>query len=209
MKKLLKGAAAVLLAAVMACGGYIAGQRTQLNSQVSAIPKEIHGKIEGDIIPVESPALEEAVFDKAEMPKEGNIAETREIKKSEKSGAESSWTKVDQSYNTPGLGTITLYTSAQKEDGEILWDDSQKWLVEVSDGNGGYYTLYDQYVTNGSVYYDISEKESGEKLINVYTMTSAGTTIMQYTYSDEKFTEKTVYNSGSVNRMFATFPSYR
>ena len=106
-------------------------------------------------------------------------------------------------------GALTLYTSAQKDGDEFIWDDSQKWVLEVSDGNGGYYTLFDQNVSNGSVYYDVAETDNGTKNINVYVFTGAGTTIKQYTHTETGFSEKSVYESGVVNRVFTTIPSYK
>ena len=72
-------------------------------------------------------------------------------------------------------------------------------MLEVSDGNGGYYTLFDQNVSNGSVYYDVAETDNGTKNINVYVFTGAET----------GFSEKSVYESGAVNRVFTTIPSYK
>ena len=116
---------------------------------------------------------------------------------------------VESSSNTTDNGALTLYTSAQKDGDEFIWDDSQKWVLEVSDGNGGYYTLFDQNVSNGSVYYDVAENDNGTKNINVYVFTGAGTTIKQYTHTETGFSEKSVYESGAVNRVFTTIPSYK
>ena len=103
-----------------------------------------------------------------------------------------------------------LIRDRRKKDGdEFIWDDSQKWVLEVSDGNGGYYTLFDQNVSNGSVYYDVAENDNGTKNINVYVFTGAGTTIKQYTHTETGFSEKSVYESGAVNRVFTTIPSYK
>lgn len=206
MKIAVKAAAVVLLAVVTAGGGYIAGQRVQLNSQVSAMPKETHVKTAASALPETTPDQDEKVPGTRFI--EEVSADIRKVKKTDASGAEASWTKVEHA-SAGDLGTVILYTSAQKEDGELIWDDGQKWLVEIDDGNGGYYTLYDRYVNNGSVYFDVVERESGEKIIDVYTMSSSGTTIMQYTYSEGEFQEKTVYNSGSVNRLSSTVPIYR
>lgn len=208
MKKFLKVFCAAVLICAAAAGGYIAGQRVQLSSITSALPKKT---IEKTDLPSGAPE------EKAELPPDnsGENKETppekdvREIKMSQTSSADSSWTVVDHAYNAAGLGTLTLYTSAQKADGEIIWDDGQKWIVEVTDGNGGYFTLYDQYVNNGSVYYDVAQKENGANVINVYTFTGSGTTIKQYTPDEEGFSEKVIYDSGAWNRLHSTVPSYQ
>lgn len=220
MKKVLKAIGVLALACVLVAGGYIAGQRVQISSVISAMPKKTIEK------PDES-AHQEASADTASAAESGTPAkpveelpahsekfpmseeETRVIVKSDKSAVDDSWSVVENTSNTTDNGALTLYTSAQKEGGEFIWDDSQKWVVEMSDGNGGYYTLYDQLVSNGSVYYEIVQKENGDKIINVYTMSGAGTTIKQYTRTDTGYTEKTVYNSGVVNRLFSTVPKYR
>lgn len=209
MKKFLKVLVALVLACAFTAGGYIAGQKVQLTSITSAIPKNTIEAPEPDGIPAQSPPSEGGEA-KQEQKKDTPPPEKeiRVIKKSDASSADSSWTIVDHAYNTAGLGTLNLYTSAQKVDGEIVWDDGQKWIVEITDGNGGYFTLYDQYVSNGSVYYDVVQKENGASIINVYTITGAGTTIKQYTPAEEGFAEKTVYDSGTVNRMYSTFPAY-
>lgn len=212
MKKTVKVICAVAAACVLAAGGYIGGHeigyKSGQDSQISAMPKKTIN------VPVESASPEQtALPDSENIPAETKeiaqpVNNIREIKKQSKSSADSSWTAIDHAYNTEGLGTLTLYTSAQKIDDEIVWDDGQKWIVEVTDGNGGYFTLYDQYVNNGSVYYDVAQKDSGEKIINVYTMTGAGTTIKQYSQTENGFEEKEIYNSGTVNRVHSTVPMY-
>jgi hypothetical protein len=103
---------------------------------------------------------------------------------------------------------VALYTSAQTEDGEIIWDDGQKWVVEISDGDGGYYTLLDKYISNGNVYIEVDELEDGNKAVTVVTKTSSGLDVKQYTYGNNGFVEKTLYNSGSVNTMYSSIPDY-
>lgn len=194
MKKVIKAICCILAAVILVGGGYVAGQRAKQSSIVSALPKNI-----------------------LDMPKESNepseSAEPKEdvriINKSNESAVDSTWSTVESSSNTTDNGALTLYTSAQKDGDEFIWDDSQKWVLEVSDGNGGYYTLFDQNVSNGSVYYDVAETDNGTKNINVYVFTGAGTTIKQYTHTETGFSEKSVYESGAVNRVFTTIPSYK
>ena len=54
-----------------------------------------------------------------------------------------------------------------------------------------------------------AENDNGTKNINVYVFTGAGTTIKQYTHTETGFSEKSVYESGAVNRVFTTIPSYK
>ena len=51
--------------------------------------------------------------------------------------------------------------------------------------------------------------DNGAKNINVYVFNGAGTTIKQYTRTETGFSEKSVYESGAVNRVFTTIPSYK
>ena len=83
-------------------------------------------------------------------------------------------------------------------------------MLEVSDGNGGYYTLFDQNVSNGSVYYDVAENDNGTKNINVYVFTGAGNNNKAiYTHRNGIFRKERVKESGAVNRVFTTIPSYK
>ena len=195
MKKVIKAICCILAAVILVGGGYVAGQRAKQSSIVSALPKNILD------MPNESNEPSEDVPE----PKE----DVRIINKSNESAVDSTWSTVESSSNTTDNGALTLYTSAQKDGDEFIWDDSQKWVLEVSDGNGGYYTLFDQNVSNGSVYYDVAETDNGTKNINVYVFTGAGTTIKQYTHTETGFSEKSVYESGAVNRVFTTIPSYK
>jgi hypothetical protein len=213
MKKVLKTIGVLIIAGALAVGGYICGNKVGYksgqDSQLSAMPKKTaaapieSAAPEQTNVPAEAPPAEEKT---EPVPSDKAV---REIKKQDKSSVDSSWTTVKRASDALEQGTLTLSTSAQKINDEIVWDDSQKWVVEVSDGNGGYYTLYDQNVSNGSVYCDVVKKDNDDKMINVYTMTGAGTTITQYVYSDGAFEEKEVYNSGTVNRVVTTVPEYK
>lgn len=210
MKKGLKVFGALVLAAAIAAGGYLAGQKMEQRKTeiTTAMPKQAID-IPKDGTP-ENPPSQSAEPDASnqqapESPKEN--AADRAISKLETSAVDESWTKV--SSNSLNGGTLALYTSAEKDEKGYLWDDSQKWVLEYDDGNGGYYTLYDQYVTNGMVYYDVASRDSGKIVITVYTASGSGTTVMQYTESDTGFTEKSVYNSGATNKIFSSIPDYR
>lgn len=204
MKKAVKFICGLLVAVILTGGGYIAGQRMQKSSIVSALPKNIVD------VPKESAAPNETVNKsetKEELIEQKN--DVRIINKSSQSAVDSTWTTVESSANTTDNGALTLYTSAEKIDDEIIWDDGQKWVVEVSDGNGEYYTLLDQYINNGGVYYEVNETEGGDRIINVYIFTGAGTTIKQYTHNENGYAEKIVYETGAVNRVFTTVPTYK
>lgn len=208
MKKFFKVIGVIALAAVVGAGGYVMGTRAQHSSIVSAIPHMTLSK------PSDAPAPSGDMLREEEKTPEtpaSNIAakDVRIISKTEGSAAKEGWTELERTQVPNGHGEVALYTSAQKEGGELMWDDSQHWLLEYSDGSGGYYQLVSKYISHGSVYYDVFEAENGEWLINAYTMTGAGTTITQYSLGESGFEEKTVYDSGSVNKITSTIPSYR
>ena len=175
MKKVIKAICCILAAVILVGGGYVAGQRAKQSSIVSALPKNILDMPKESNEPSESAEPESKPSEDVPEPKE----DVRIINKSNESAVDSTWSTVESSSNTTDNGALTLYTSAQKDSDEFIWDDSQKWVLEVSDGNGGYYTLFDQNVSNGSVYYDVAENDNGTKNINVYVFTGAGTTIKQ------------------------------
>ena len=172
MKKVIKAICCILAAVILVGGGYVAGQRAKQSSIVSALPKNILDMPKESNEPSESAEPEGKPSEDVPEPKE----DVRIINKSNESAVDSTWSTVESSSNTTDNGALTLYTSAQKDGDEFIWDDSQKWVLEVSDGNGGYYTLFDQNVSNGSVYYDVAETDNGTKNINVYVFTGAGTT---------------------------------
>ena len=207
MKKFLKAVGALALAAVLAFGGFYAGQRysERKNGEIgSASPKQTV------TLPPETTPDEDVPPVEVAPPDDVEGAAERTISKLNVSAVgEGVWTKVASNTLPEDSGTLTLYTSAEKDSEGFLWDDSQKWVVEIDDGAGGFYTLYDQLVSNGMVYCDASVRASGDVIVTVYASSGAGTVVTQYTKSDDGYIERTVYNSGSVNRIFTSMPDYR
>ena len=69
---------------------------------------------------------------------------------------------------------VALYTSAQRgEDGRLQYDDSAEYLLEVTSSTGKVYTLFDNRISNGSVYFDIVEF-SQKPYIIVRNISTAG-----------------------------------
>lgn len=206
MKKGLKVAGALVLAVAIGVGGYFAGRQAQQrkNNITSAMPKQAVDVPNNP--PQQDGAPQDAdVISAQDLP--ASAPSDRTITKLSSSAVNSSWSKV--SSNSLNGDTITLYTSAEKDDKGFLWDDSQKWVLEIADKDGGYYTLYDQLVSNGMVYYDVSNRDNGDVIITVYTLAGAGTNVIQYTETSDGYTEKSVYNSGAVNKLFSSIPDYR
>ena len=46
--------------------------------------------------------------------------------------------------------TVELYTSAEKYNGEIMWDDGQNWMLVVRDSDKDY-VLFEDYVQLGGI----------------------------------------------------------
>lgn len=112
------------------------------------------------------------------------------------------------------VDTITLSTSAIREEGELMLDDSQEWLLSVDTANG-IYPLYRGH-THGTPYMEFSEFYVGDEaipVITLYVFSSAGTQVQQYHWRDGAFYETTIYTSddeadGGINRIYSTIPAY-
>lgn len=194
MKKITKIFLSIIMAAALAAGGYYAGYKGSAADVVSAIPKQ-------------------TVSEKIPQPtEEPDSSSGKYIGKSEASAVENTWSKIDScKIDINGDGNdeeIGLYTSAETESGEVLWDDSQKWSLEVCI-NGEYYILFNQSISNGRVYFDIDELADGTNAVTMYNVSSAGTLIKQFTYSKTGFVEKLVYSSESVNKKHSGIPAYK
>lgn len=212
MKRFFKGAGAVILAVILAAGGFYVGRRysdrmnggleTASPKQSVTVPTAVpsDGDVPSEDVPPELPAPPDDV--------EG-AAERTVSKLGASAVSEGIWTRVAGSTLPENSGTLTVYTSAEKDSEGFLWDDSQKWVVEIDDGEGGFYTLYDQLVSNGMVYCDAATRDNGDVIVTVYASSGAGTVVTQYTKADGGYVERTVYNSGSVNRIFTSIPDYR
>lgn len=185
--KVWKGILAVVLAAAMAVGGYTLGSKMEQKNITAAIPKQ---SLETDAPPA---------------------PQTVQIEKTDAGVTRETWSKLDESaFSAEGInGTVTLSTSAQTYEGEIMWDDGQQWALEVSDANGGYYTLVDEYINNGSVYFEILETADGSRVINAYIISGAGVTLRQYSYANGVFTQTRLYDSGAVNKLYSSVPMYQ
>jgi hypothetical protein len=106
---------------------------------------------------------------------------------------------------------IELYTAAgYGPDGKMLWDDGQRWLLVVVDGNK-YYPLYSEFVQLGEVYFSISKV--GEQMIpqvNVYISTQSGMEIVDFVFNNEKeqYEGEVVYRPKEEVRYYSSIPSY-
>lgn len=197
MKKIYKAVLCVITAAALVCGGYYAGYKGYTSDVVSAIPKQS-----------QTDKMPEKVLKATDAP---DVDSGKYIGKSGESAVESTWSKIDEcetDLNGDGNNEkIGLYTSAETDSGEILWNDSQKWVLEVK-LDGEYYILLNQNISNGRVYFDVDELNDGTGVITVYNVSAAGTSIKQYSSSKTGFVEKTLYTAEAVNKKHSGIPEY-
>lgn len=109
--------------------------------------------------------------------------------------------------------TVSLYTSAAKENGRFVWDDHARWVLEITSDTGNIYTLYDTEVSNGSIYFDIIEVES-QKFILLRNISTAANYTKAFTFEDGKLYETNEpdlneLKNTTVNLIFTSIPKYR
>lgn len=140
---------------------------------------------------------------------EGNEPITNEISPVDKVSVEGLTLLDEYEFDFNGdniMEKVNMYTSAEKaENGEIMWDDGQRWLFVVHGGDKDY-VLFDDYVQLGvinSYIYTIDQ--------NFYIATlSSGTanlTLKSYLYSshDDMFLETIPFNTeGNVNMLHSS-----
>jgi hypothetical protein len=106
---------------------------------------------------------------------------------------------------------IELYTAAERgENGEIVWDDGQNWLLLVRDEDKAY-SILSQYVQLGSVYFAVS-KSGEDQMPNITVMipTGARFSMIGYTYNKEEdsFNGKLLYEAEDDNWLYSSLPGY-
>lgn len=101
---------------------------------------------------------------------------------------------------------VNMYTSAGKaENGEIMWDDGQRWLVVVH-GQDKDYVLFDDYVQLGQINSYIYTIDQNFFIATLSTGT-ANLTLKSYIYSteDDTFIETIPFNTeGNVNMLHSS-----
>lgn len=201
--RLLKGVTCIVLAAAFTAAGYYIGMRNQTESVISALPRAMHDKeAEEDAEKAESAAQTQASEEAVVFVGKSNVSEA----------GSGEWTTVDScNYDITGDGvndTITLYTSAASDDKGILWEDSQKWILEVSDGVAGYYTLENTSISSGSVYFSVMEQTDGKRTVVLYEYSGSQTAVREFVFAKAGFNENDVYVSESVNLVHTSIPWY-
>jgi hypothetical protein len=107
---------------------------------------------------------------------------------------------------------LVLMTSAERDSsGDMMWDDGQKWLF-YANVDGKYYTLIDEYVQLGSIYYVVDKAgENDAPVITSITSTDSSLVLSKYSYQlgKDSFEMKKGYESGATNRIYSSIPEYK
>lgn len=152
-----------------------------------------------------------------------NPKEKKTISAQASSPVQGSWTEVDKYALDLDADkkkeTVALFVNAQKDSkGELQKNDGQEWVLCVEAG-GKYYTLFEEYVQNGAVYFDVSDYYIDDKTIPVITLmksTGAEFKVFQYSYDKETavFEAETIFDSGEhskdgINRRYTSIPEVK
>ncbi|MGI6585614.1 MAG: hypothetical protein GX301_04510 [Gracilibacteraceae bacterium] len=107
--------------------------------------------------------------------------------------------------------SIELYTAAQRnENGEMMWDDGQNWVLTVCDGDKSY-PLLSQYVQLGVVHFMVSNSGTEQMPdITVLLPTDSSFRMMSYAFDKEKggYIKKLIYESKDDNWLYSSIPGY-
>lgn len=109
---------------------------------------------------------------------------------------------------------IVLATSAQYENGEMLWDDAQYWTLAVITEDGAYNLYYERI--SGVVYVEVNEayiNGMSTPVITAYIFSGNDREIRNYVYNSEEdmfvedqlFTTKT-FSTGGINNYYTSIP---
>ncbi len=141
--------------------------------------------------------------------------EEQAIEPAEESAIGDNWTVMSEYEVTFGGldgSTVRLAADAERSGDDIMWDDSHNWALEV-ETTDGLYTLFDERVSLGQVYFDIIERydEDGNAIpvILLHIDSSAEISTMEYTYDGDGFVEKEIYSEAGINRIYSSVPEYR
>ena len=100
-----------------------------------------------------------------------------------------------------------MYTSAQKDpDGNIMWDDGQRWVFIV-EGEDEDYVLFDDYVQIGTIDFHIYTEDEEFNILTSHVGT-ANLTLSNYKYNNEKqvFEKTNAFDkSGNVNMIHKSY----
>ena len=98
---------------------------------------------------------------------------------------------------------ISMFTTAQRDaDGEMMWDDGQKWFLLVN-GEDNEYVLFDDYVQLGMLEFWVFTSKDDYHIMTLQTG-SAVLKLSDYTYDHEKgsFVKRDIFNPEFLNVIY-------
>lgn len=110
---------------------------------------------------------------------------------------------------------VSLRTTAQRDkNGEMMWDDSQEWALDVATEKGCY-VLYDQRI-NGRAYvnvYKAYNEGKEENVISLYIFGNTYNEVREYRFDGENFIETISYTTDEfanegISEIYSSFPDY-
>lgn len=110
---------------------------------------------------------------------------------------------------------VSLRTTAQRDkNGEMMWDDSQEWALDVATEEGCY-ILYDQRI-NGRAYvnvYKAYNEGKEENVISLYILGNTYNEVREYRLNGESFVETISYTTDEaategISEIYSSFPDY-
>ncbi len=101
---------------------------------------------------------------------------------------------------------VAMYTAAGRDsNGEIMWDDGQRWVFVIH-GDNKDYILYDDYVQLGSIEFSVFT-EDDDFYISTTSRRTASFTVTQYKYNEasDSFIQTIPYDvKGNVNMLHSS-----
>lgn len=104
---------------------------------------------------------------------------------------------------------IELHTQAEKsQDGEMMWDDGQNWLLVIVDGNE-FYSLFQDRIQLGSLYFGVWQKDK-TPVISSAIITGANAGLKNYIYdgTQKGYRIQDGFDTGSINLLYNSIPGY-
>lgn len=110
-------------------------------------------------------------------------------------------------------GYIKIYTSALKDsDGEFMWDDGQKFSVEVFDGSNYYTILPLTYIQLGNVSFEVFDdlndlnKTTSKIILNISTQAGLTEQLFEFSFDENSkeniFLSQKIYEFSNINNYY-------
>lgn len=110
---------------------------------------------------------------------------------------------------------ITLYASVMRDEkGELMWDDTQEWVLQAETAEG-VYDLYDERL-HGNAYLSVAEfynEDADKKVVTLIVTGNSLNEVREYRFGDNVFEETIAYTtddnaSEGINALYSSIPAY-